>query len=241
MISGEAMTASQTSLRVQKVNPTLRELTTQKLREAILSLRFRPGEHLVERALCEQTGVSRSCLREALRHLESEGLVEHVRGRGLVVASITPDEARQIYEVRAAIESEIGRLFVERAEPQQLDALFVVLDRIAAAIAEADMTGYVQGLDAFYETLCTGSGNAVAQRILSTLHARITFLRTITSAKAGEARERETLSLMRGIAEAAQRRDGEEVSRRCRAFVTRSAEFALQVLADTEDGAPADK
>jgi len=220
------------SLRVEKDTPTLRELTTQKLREAILNLRFKPGEHLVERTLCEETGVSRSCLREALRHLESEGLVERTGGRGLVVAAVSRDEARQIYEVRAALEPEIGRLFAERAGPAHIDALFAVLARIEAAIAEQDVVDYVQALDSFYVVLCEGSDNAVAQRILSTLHARITYLRTITSARASAARERETLALMRTIAESARKRNGADVAKRCRAFVQRSASFALEVLAE---------
>jgi DNA-binding GntR family transcriptional regulator len=232
------MKAASGSLRVHKDTPTLRELTTRKLREAILSLRFRPGEHLIERSLCEETGVSRSCLREALRHLESEGLVERIGGRGLVVASVSLDEARQIYEVRAAIEPEIGKLFTERAKPHHLAALFAVLARIEAAIGAEDTPDYVLALAAFYETLCEGSNNAVADRILSTLHARITYLRTVTSAKSSAARERETFALMYAIAEAAQRRDGAEVALQCRAFVDRSAEFALQVLADQTTSLP---
>lgn len=226
------MSADTGYLRIDKDAPTLRELTTRKLREAILTLRFRPGEHLVERALCEQTGVSRSCLREALRHLESEGLIERLGARGLFVASITPDEARQIYEVRMALEPEIGRLFTARATQRHVEALFEALDGMQAAIADQDIAGYVQALDRFYEALCSGSDNAVAHRILRLLHARITYLRTITSAKSNEARERETVALMRAIAEAARRRDAAEVSSRCRDFVERSAAFALQVLRD---------
>lgn len=65
------MTDEALSLKVVQDAPTLRELTTAKLRQAILELRFRPGQHLVERDLCERTGVSRSCIREALRHLEA--------------------------------------------------------------------------------------------------------------------------------------------------------------------------
>jgi DNA-binding GntR family transcriptional regulator len=228
------MTEASASLRVEKDTPTLRELTTRKLREAILDLRFKPGEHLVERMLCEETGVSRSCLREALRHLESEGLVERVGGRGLVVASISPDEARQIYEVRAALESEIGRLFAERANPGHLDALFAVLERIEASIETKDVVDYVQSIDAFYGVLCEGSANAVAQRILSTLHARITYLRTVTTAKASDTRERETLSLLREIAVEARKGSADGVAHLCRAFVDRSAAFALQVLTETK-------
>src|SRR5262245_22656466 len=98
------MTNALPELRIARDLPTLRDLTTDKLREAIMTQRFKPGQHLVERDLCEQTGVSRSSVREALRHLEAEGLVERRGNRGLFVASITADEARQIYEVRAAIE-----------------------------------------------------------------------------------------------------------------------------------------
>ncbi len=232
------MKADTRNLRVTKDTPTLRELTTRKLREAILALRFRPGEHLVERALCEETGVSRSCLREALRHLESEGLIDRVGGRGLFVASITLDEARQIYEVRAAIEPEIGRLFSERAGARHIDALFAALDKLESAVAAHDIADYVKALDSFYEALCAGSDNAVAHRILRTLHARVTYLRTITTAKASEARERETVTLMRGIAEAARRRDTADVALRCRAFVKRSAAFAQQVLAEEPDAMP---
>lgn len=217
-------------LRVEKDAPTLRELTTRKLREAILSLRFRPGEHLVERTLCEQTGVSRSSIREALRHLESEGLVERQGARGLFVASVSADEARQIYEVRAALEPEIGRWFTARAREKHVEALFKCLDRGEAAVAARDIPGYVKAIDSFYEALCAGSNNAVAQRILRTLHARIAYLRTITSARSSEARERETLDLMRSMAEAARRRDAADLAQRCRAFVERSAEFALKVL-----------
>ena len=114
LASGDAMTTLP-ELRIARDLPTLRDLTTDKLREAIMAQRFKPGQHLVERDLCEQTGVSRSSVREALRHLEAEGLVERRGNRGLFVASITPDEARQIYEVRAAIEPEMARLFAARA------------------------------------------------------------------------------------------------------------------------------
>jgi DNA-binding GntR family transcriptional regulator len=127
------MTADVGDLRVDRDALTLRELTAGKLRDAIQSLRFRPDEHLVERVLCEQTGVTRSCLREALQHLESEGLIERRGGRGVFVASITVEEARQIYEVRAALEPEIGRLFCERATDGDVNELFDSVKALRAA------------------------------------------------------------------------------------------------------------
>ena len=127
---GMAKLALSDPIRVVGNSPNLRELTTRVLRNAILNMHFKPNERLVERRLCEQIGVSRTCVREALRHLETEGLVEHVPNRGLFVATVSVDEARQIYEVRAALESTAGRMFVERATDEHLDALKTAFLRI---------------------------------------------------------------------------------------------------------------
>jgi len=224
-------------LRVVKETTTLRELTAQKLREAILAGVLKPRQRLVERELCAQTGVSRSSLREALRHLEAEGLVERRDAGGLFVAALSADEARQIYEVRAAIEAAMGRRFAERASERDRAALQTALAALVGAI-EGPIRDYVNALDRFYDVLLAGSGNAVAERILATLRARITYLRTITTARADPARRRETLELMRGIAEAALRRDGDAVARRCAAFVERSAAFAIAVLGEEGEAAP---
>ena len=224
------MTVTTDSLRIVQNTPTLRQMTADRLREAILSMHFKPNERLVERDLCDQTGVSRTSVREALRHLESEGLVERRANKGLYVTVVTLEEARQMYEVRGALEPVIARLFVERASEADVKALRQAVAHIGASINGKPVRAHVQGLDEFYDVLLRGSGNQVARRIVQTLHARITFLRTITSTKATLARKRETLALMRGIADAAAERDAREISRRCATFVERSAAFALQVL-----------
>jgi DNA-binding GntR family transcriptional regulator len=226
------------NLKVVRDTPTLRDLTTQKLRDAIIGLKFAPGEHLVERDLCERTGVSRSSVREALRHLEAEGLIERRGGRGLFVASVTIDEARQIYEVRTALEPEMAQLFCDRASQQHFDALARALADIERAVSakDKDIGGYISGLNAFYDAIMWGSGNEIARRILRTLHGRMAFLRSITTVKARPGRERETLRLLRAIAAAARSKDRHLAAERCRSFVERSAEFALEVLAEQTAG-----
>jgi DNA-binding GntR family transcriptional regulator len=224
------MTDTIPELRVARDAPTLRDLTTEKLREAIMTRRFKPGEHLVERDLCERTGVSRSSVREALRHLEAEGLVERKGNRGLFVASITADEARQIYEVRAAIEPEMARLFAARATDDDLGKLQSSLDGMERAIRGRVIADYVRALDSFFDTLIDGSRNEIAVRVVRTLRARISYLRGITTGQAEAARQRETLGLMKEIAKAARRRDGNAVHRQCRIFVERSAAFAFKIL-----------
>jgi DNA-binding GntR family transcriptional regulator len=218
------------NLAVTRDTPTLRELTTAKLRDAILSLHFKPDQHLVERDLCEKTGVSRTSVREALRQLEAEGLVERRGNRGLFVTSVTAEEAQQIYEVRAALEPEMARLFAERADAQDLQALEGAFRQLAKAGKRDNVRAYVSAYDRFYDVLLQGSGNELARRLLRTLRARITYLRTITTQQADTAYRKHTIELMGQILEAALARNGENLAGRCRSFVERSAKFANAVL-----------
>ncbi|MGE3625836.1 MAG: GntR family transcriptional regulator, partial [Hyphomicrobiales bacterium] len=83
---------------------TVQSQVVSKLRDAILSGHFQPGERLVESALCEMANVSRSSIREALRRLEAEKLIVIVPNKGPSVANITWEEAEDIYQVRALLE-----------------------------------------------------------------------------------------------------------------------------------------
>jgi DNA-binding GntR family transcriptional regulator len=204
--------------------------STNTLREAILALRLAPGTRLVERELVSRLGVSRTGVRAALQSLEAEGLV--VRGeRGvLAVATVSADEARQIYEVRAALEPAMARLFVERATDQQVALLGEAVARAETAARALDGHAYVEAFHRFYGALLAGSGNEIARHILETLDARITYLRFLTTQRAPQARQLRTVALLQGIFEAVERRAAEEAVRRSGAFVKRSARFALDVL-----------
>ena len=90
------------SLRIEHVPQTLRELAVERLRAAIMSGRFPSGYRLVERTLVDQLGVSRSVIREAIRYLEAEDLVEILPRQGPIVATLDWDKARQIYFERCA-------------------------------------------------------------------------------------------------------------------------------------------
>lgn len=213
--------------------PTLTELATQRLRDAILQLRLKPGERLVERDLAHQQGVSRTCIRAALQQLGTEGLIERSPRGVLSVAAVSADEAQQIYEVRAALESAMARLFVARAGEAEQRALAAAADQVEDAVARLAANDYVAALGAFYNVLLRGSGNEVARRFLNTLHARITYLRLLTTDRATPEREARTAKLLRGIQQAAAARDADLMAKRCEAFVNRSARFALQVLQET--------
>ena len=222
------------ALRVVKDLPSLRELTTRTLRDAILRMHFKPRQKLTERELCEQTGVSRTCVREAVRSLEAEGLVERIPNRGIFVASVSVDEARQIYEVRAALEPAFAKLFVARAGDRELQDLRSAYLRIEKVATRRPVISYVEALDDFYDVILRGAKNEVARTVLQGLRARMRYLRTLTAEVAETSRKQESLALMRKIMEAALRRDAGTMAERCRAFVERSAKFAIVVLSRQE-------
>lgn len=223
-------------LRVEVDTPSLRERTTDTLREAILTLHFVPGEKLVERRLCEATGVSRTCVREALRHLESEGLVSRTPNRGMFVSQVTSAEARQIYEVRAVLEAAMARSFTERASDADVAAVEAAFDRVRAVAHGDDVRAYAEALDAFSDALMDGAKNDVARQLLSMLRARITYLRMITAQAAPRAQTEGTLAVMDAIVAALRTRAPDAAEASCRAYVERSAKFALGLLARREAG-----
>jgi DNA-binding GntR family transcriptional regulator len=168
------------SLRVERPEKTLRELALERMRDAIIASHFKPGERLVERDLCMQLGVSRTVVREVLRHLESEGLVATIGTRGPVVAITTPEQALQIYEIRGALEGMAARACAKKHEPRLADALQAALDRIKVAYGRNRMDQVLDETTEFYRTLFSGAEHDVAWSIVSSLTARINRLRSMT-------------------------------------------------------------
>ena len=154
--------AAGSSLRVGRVAAPLREQVLEVLRQAILDFRLKPGQRLIERELIEQTGVSRTTIREVLRQLAAEGLVTTIPQKGAIVVVPSAQEAADLYEVRAALEALAGRLFVRRATDEQVTALRGSLRDIErlAKKREPDIQALLQAKDGFYEVLLQGAGNA---------------------------------------------------------------------------------
>ncbi|MCY1641010.1 GntR family transcriptional regulator [Methylorubrum sp. SL192] len=216
-------------LRVERETKSLREMTLDKMRRAILSQHFKPGDRLVERELCDQLAVSRSVVREVLRHLEAEGIVEIVPNRGPIVARLSQAQARQIYEVRGYLEALAARGCAEHPDaPAVADALDASLDHIAHGYATGDATLILEVTAQFYERMFLASGREIAWDIVSTLHMRITHLRSITIATPGRAADGP--EEMRRIVAAIRARDGESAFKASLAHVERAQSLALGVI-----------
>lgn len=216
------------SLRISKRSTTLRQQVLEVLRRAIIDARFKPGERLVERELCELTGVSRTSVREALRHLESEGLVQNIPNKGPSVAKVTAEEAQQIYEVREALEGLAGRLFAERATGKQVDRLQEALARLKDTFATGETRHIVAEATAFYEVMLEGCGNDLIRDMIRSLQARVVFLRGTSMSHPGRAPG--SFGEMTLIVEAICRRDAGATEAACQQHVRQARDAALRVL-----------
>lgn len=159
---------------------TLREQVVAKLRGAIVAGEFGPGSRLIERHMCEFLEVSRTLVREALRQLEAEGWVRILPNRGPVVASITPGEVRELYEVRAALEGMAALRAAELATPEHFSRLSHTVDLMQAAQRRGDPAAHRQGVHDFYEILREAAGNSLLRAQLAAMSERMAWLRGFT-------------------------------------------------------------
>ncbi len=225
------------SAQVERVAAPVREQVVEILRQAIVEMRFRPGQRLIERELTELLGVSRTTIREVLRQLTAEGLVKTIPQKGAIVAIPSPKEAAEVYEVRALLEGLAARGFVERADDDQVKALRGAFDEIKASQDSTEPGVVLAAKNRFYDVLFEGAANATVKAILEGLQARVTVLRATSLASPG--RPRQTVEEIRAIVEAVEARDADAAAAASAYHVRRAAETAfarLQTIGDETDG-----
>ena len=222
-------------LKIDRTAKTLRELTLDKLRGAIVQGYFKPGARLVERTLCDELGVSRTVVREVLRHLETEGLVEIVARQGPVVARLDPSQVGEIYELRSLLEAHAAQACAERATPDLVARLRAIRRKIEAAFAAGEVPRVLEHTEEFYDAMFEGAGKVVSLTVVKSLNARINRLRAMTIAT--PSRSEESNREMNALLDAIERRDGETAAAASRAHIKRTSELALRVLAEQEERA----
>jgi GntR family transcriptional regulator, trigonelline degradation regulator len=219
------------ALRVERTPAPVRAQVLDNLRQAIIERQFAPGQRLIERELVELTGVSRTSVREALRELAAEGLVTAIPNKGTVVASVSAEEARQLYEVRSALEGLAGRLFVLHASPAQRTALVRALQRIERLAAKD--APVLAAKDAFYDVLFEGGGNDALRSVVAGLHARVSVLRWLSLSVPG--RPAQSIAELRAIVDAVLANDPDAAARACSRHVEEAGRVGLEALAK-QDG-----
>lgn len=227
---------SSSFLTVERNTKTLRQLALEKIREAILRFHFMPGDRLVERELCKQLGVSRSVVREVIRHLEAEGLVESIPNQGPAVARLDPAQVDQIYEIRAMLEAMAAATCAAQNGPRIADILETVIEQIDAAFETEDPPAVLEQTTEFYRQLFLCSGKTVAWDIVSSLNARINHLRALTISSS--TRHEEAIAEMKVIQAAISRGDETEAAEAARKHIGIVSQIAHTYLENWDEYFP---
>lgn len=170
---------------------SLVELAVERLRRDILSGRTDPGERLVEEQLTRRLGISRAPLREAMRQLAEQGLVEHIPRRGARVATLSDDDVRELYEVRDVLE----RHAVASTVPgRDLGRLRAALEAIRVATEADDRLELANAHRRFHAEVVALSGNRQLTALYESILVRIQLYMAVNMR-----REAETARALDGV------------------------------------------
>jgi DNA-binding GntR family transcriptional regulator len=192
-----------------------------ELRQAILTGRLKAGERLVEERLADELGVSRNPVREAIRALASEGLIDVAARRGASVAVMSEQEARETIEVRALLEGHNARLAARRHDKQVIKRIEAVLNKGTAAVAAGHFDQLFQLNQDFHRELAAAGQNRVLGEVLQRLRDRTAMLFAPMSPSRQSRSWNEHAGILRAII------DGDE-----RAAATLAAEHVMRAGSD---------
>jgi DNA-binding GntR family transcriptional regulator len=166
-----------------KDHPSLSQRVVEELRRAILTNRRRPGDRLIEDRLSEELGVSRIPIREALRVLATEGLVDMQPRRGASVAEISDETARDLVEVRATLEGLNARLAARHHNPAIVEQLKRVLEQGNRAARSKNVDDLVRLNGDFHDGLAEAGRNTILWDIMRTLRERTSLVFAVNTAR----------------------------------------------------------
>lgn len=147
------------------------------LEDEILGSRLKPGDRLDEQALAKRFSVSRTPVREALRHLASSGLIEIRRNQGATVRTLTTTELIEMFQVMAELEGLCARLCARRMTDSELAAMRSQNELCDARARAGDHDGFFEANNIFHDTIYAGSQNVYLHSEARKLRNRINVYR----------------------------------------------------------------
>lgn len=150
----------------RKENRSLTSIIFERVREDILNGKYANGDKIVEAKLADELGVSRTPVREALKQLELDGLVESLPNRGVVVKGITTQDIDDIYAIRLAIEAIAAKWAVERMEDDEVEQLKEIYDLMEFYTFKEDVEKTFELNTKFHETMYRGTKSRYLEHVL---------------------------------------------------------------------------
>jgi DNA-binding GntR family transcriptional regulator len=174
-----------TEMPSQNVVPVLPKVERQRLHDTVVDhLRtfiveglLAPGTKLNERELCERLGISRTPLREALKVLAAEGLVEISPNRGATVSRMTEAEIREMFELLSGLEAFSGELACERITPGELAEIKALHYEMLACRAQLDLSGYYARNQLIHDRINEAARNTALRQVYVSMNRRVQALR----------------------------------------------------------------
>jgi len=212
--------------------PALAVQVADALRELILEGEIRAGEKIREKELTERFGVSRTPLREAMKILAAEGLIDLIPNRGAVISRRSPEELADAFPILAALEAIAGAQAAERATEAELEEIARLTSDLRACLERRDRPRYFEINQAIHTAILAASRND----ILARTHANVAGLlhRARYQANLTPSRWQQALCEHERIAEALTARRAEEVGRLLKDHIL--AKFDAIIRADRESG-----
>ncbi|WKA26426.1 GntR family transcriptional regulator [Bradyrhizobium roseum] len=217
-------------LRLSEHPPLRRDQAFERLRDAIITGHFAPGARLIERELCEAMGVSRTSIREVLRRLEAEQLIEVEPRKGPIVARLTRKQVEEIYEVRAMLEAAIVRRFTIEASAENIAALKRIYETLSRVRDQGDVVAIVNTTRQFIEYMMSVVDHELIGDMLRKLNARISVARVLAISVPG--RLQQSARELEIVMEAIERRDAEGAAQSLMNYVRNAGDAALKHLDD---------
>jgi DNA-binding GntR family transcriptional regulator len=203
----------------------LRSKIIAALRSAIETGVLAPGTRLIEKDLCDQLHVSRTSLREALRELQAEGIFEPMSARGLVINTISREDAENAYRIRSVLEALVVEQFIEKADDEAVRDLVRHGESLRRAYQSGVLETIIETKRAFYDHICTGADNAIAFDIINRLTLRTSSLRRLSLSR--KERQVQSIDEIDRLVKAIQKRDIDAARQAALDHVKNSARSAL--------------
>ncbi len=211
----------------------LRHQIIASLRKAIELGVLAPGTRLIEKELCAELAVSRTSLREALRELQAQGILEYTATRSLAVSAISREDAENVYRIRATLEALIVEQFIEKADDEAIDGLAREAETLKAAYRAGELERIVVAKRNFYDRVCAGAENPIAFDIINRLVLRTSSLRSRSMLR--RERQQESIAEIDALIHAIEQRDMKAARQIAAEHVSHSARSALDADRAAQD------
>jgi len=188
--------------------PSIFTQVLERVRDYIVQGNIQGGERVPERQLCEMLGVSRTPLREALKALASEGLVELLPNRGARVRRIGTAEIRELFEILAGLEALAGRLAAERMEEKELTEMETLHLQMYGCYLARDLAGYFRLNQRIHGLIVKATENAALAGTYETFTRRLAPYRYAANTDVYGARWSDAMREHEAMLELLKRRDG---------------------------------